>query len=455
MSQIRPPAVAGLFYPDDPEGLKMVVSLMFEEVEKLLSKEEMPPTPVRAVIAPHAGYIYSGMMAARAYAHLPHHASRVAVLGPTHRVGYPGIALSEADAFATPLGNVRVDTQTVARLAEMNGVDYFEASHAQEHSIEVHLPFLQHRYGDFELVPLAVGNAEITLVADVIGELWKDPDTVIVISSDLSHYHDYFTALQLDAATISQIRRLELPVQPSQACGAYAINGMLLAAAQLGLEPWFSGSSNSADSVGTPDRVVGYAAIAFADPPPPAPVPEDAGQTLTSLARGSIAQVLLGAEAPQVPEAEWLERPGACFVTLTKHGQLRGCIGSLVAYRDLLDDLRSNARAAAFRDPRFEPLDPEELAECRIEVSILSEPEPLSFTSKADALGQLRPGVDGVILRTTGHQATYLPQVWEQLPEPETFFASLCHKAGLPPNYWGDDVEIYRYQVTAFEEPDA
>jgi len=148
----------------------------------------------------------------------------------------------------------------------------------------------------------------------------------------------------------------------------------------------------------------------------------------------------------------WLDAPGAAFVTLTQDGQLRGCIGSLVAHRSLRDDVASNALAAAFDDPRFPPLRADELARTRIEVSVLSQPVPMSFTSREDALSQLRPGVDGVVLGARGRRATFLPQVWEELPEPEQFIAHLFRKAGLPPTYWGDDVTISRYAVTAFIE---
>jgi len=141
-------------------------------------------------------------------------------------------------------------------------------------------------------------------------------------------------------------------------------------------------------------------------------------------------------------------------VTLTLGGELRGCIGSLEAYQPLADDVTSNARSAAFRDPRFPPLTAAEFRRVHIEVSVLSAPQPMAVTSEADALAQLRPGVDGVILAAAGRRATFLPQVWEQLPEPATFLAHLKRKAGLPAGYWGDDVQVWRYGVTAFEEPE-
>lgn len=181
----------------------------------------------------------------------------------------------------------------------------------------------------------------------------------------------------------------------------------------------------------------------------------DRGALLTGLARAAIARAL-GAtcgEAPAPPErADWLREPGAVFVTLTQDGELRGCIGSLEAHRPLAEDLEENARAAALRDPRFAPLTAAELPRTRVEVSILSPAEPMRFADEQDALRQLRPGVDGVILEYGWHRATFLPQVWEQLPEAWQFVAHLKRKAGLSADFWSDEVKLFRYTVEKFKE---
>lgn len=175
------------------------------------------------------------------------------------------------------------------------------------------------------------------------------------------------------------------------------------------------------------------------------------GKILLAIARGAIAEAL-GA-APQVqPQADWLKQPGATFVTLTQHGQLRGCIGSLQAYRPLGEDVYQNARAAAFDDPRFAPLERHELGITECEVSLLSATEPLPCRDEADALAQLRPGIDGVIFEYGRHRSTFLPQVWEQLTEPSLFMAQLKRKAGLPDDFWDDDVRLSRYTVTKWSE---
>lgn len=178
------------------------------------------------------------------------------------------------------------------------------------------------------------------------------------------------------------------------------------------------------------------------------------GKTLLRLARAAIGGEL-GFVSHDLPRVDWLEEPGATFVTLTLQGQLRGCIGSLEAHRPLIEDVRQNAVASAFRDPRFTPLSKAEFAEVNIEVSLLSKPEPIRHTSEDDALAQLTPGRDGVIIEYGRHRATYLPQVWSQLPDPQIFLAHLKEKAGLPGDFWSDELSISRYTVQKWREGEA
>ncbi|MDO8311559.1 MAG: AmmeMemoRadiSam system protein A [Sideroxyarcus sp.] len=177
----------------------------------------------------------------------------------------------------------------------------------------------------------------------------------------------------------------------------------------------------------------------------------DKGQTLLHLARAAIAREL-GFVSHDLPRTAWLEEPGATFVTLTLHGQLRGCIGSLEAHRPLIDDVRHNALAAAFSDPRFDPLSKQEFADVLVDVSLLSTPQPILFSSEQDALAQLHPGKDGVILEYGRLRATYLPQVWAQLPDPQSFIAHLKNKAGLPEDFWSNDMRLSRYTVQKWHE---
>ena len=262
MNKLRPPAVAGAFYPGDPQNLAAMV-------DRLLAKATPEPAlHAKALIVPHAGYVYSGSTAAQGYASLAPWASqihRVILLGPTHRVAVDGIALREAEAFATPLGNVRLDAPAIAAIADLPQIVFSNPAHACEHALEVHLPFLQRVLGDFTLVPLAVGHATPEDVAEVLERLWGGAETLIVVSSDLSHFLPYATAQQVDNNTCRHILQLDSRIRPEQACGAYPVNGLLLAASRRGLKPNLLGLCNSGDTAGDRNRVVGYAAFAFTE----------------------------------------------------------------------------------------------------------------------------------------------------------------------------------------------
>jgi AmmeMemoRadiSam system protein A len=229
------------------------------------------------------------------------------------------------------------------------------------------------------------------------------------------------------------------------------VNGLLLAARHHGLHPVVLDVRNSSDTAGDPERVVGYAAFAFmaqdeADQPD-----TDKGSTLLKLARSEIGSKL-GRSIPPPAHAGWLDEPGASFVTLTRQGELRGCIGTLEAHRPLGEDVRENAVAAAFRDPRFMPLSRDEFEDIRVEVSLLSPTEPLLVKSEEEALARLRPNVDGVVLEYGHYRSTFLPQVWEQLPNPAEFLAHLKRKAGLSMDFWAEQVRLSRYTVSKWKE---
>ena len=261
MSTIRTPAVAGQFYPADPAQLHA-------QVQQFLSQVEPPvEPPPKAIIVPHAGYIYSGPVAASAYARLKavrDSISRVVLLGPSHRVGFRGIAVSTMRAFATPLGQIPVDQEAVEQVQSLPEVGILEQAHAQEHSLEVHLPFLQEVLGDFTLVPLVVGDAGPAEVGAVLEALWGGPETLIVISSDLSHYHDYQTARQMDSATSQAIETLRFEaIGYEQACGRNPVNGLLWVARRKNLHGETIDLRNSGDTAGPRHQVVGYGAYVF------------------------------------------------------------------------------------------------------------------------------------------------------------------------------------------------
>jgi len=262
--RVRPPAVAGLFYPDDPAELEAAVRTYLAEAAGKARPDAPPP---KAVIAPHAGYVYSGPVAASAYVPLARgrgRIRRVVLLGPSHRVPFRGLAASSAAWFETPLGRVPVDRTAVAALLDLPQVRVLDAAHAQEHSLEVHLPFLQAALGDFALVPLVVGDASPEEVGEALERVWGGPETAVVVSSDLSHYLDYETARRVDAATARAIEALEPEaIGYEQACGRNPVNGLLWVARRKGLHAHTVDLRSSGDTAGPRDRVVGYGAWLF------------------------------------------------------------------------------------------------------------------------------------------------------------------------------------------------
>jgi len=266
MTSVREAAVAGQFYPGNPGKLDATVRRLLDEASQNAVTGDDAPVP-KAIIAPHAGYIYSGAVAAAAYARLAPAAAtikRVVVLGPCHRVPIRGLALSRAEAFRTPLGDVPVDKDEAAKAAGLPGVEVFDATHKLEHSLEVHLPFLQVVLDDFSVVPLVVGEAGTAEVADVIEALWGGPETVIVVSSDLSHYLDYDSARKIDSATSRAIERLDpSAVSRDGACGRFPVGGLLEIAKRRGMTVTTLDLRNSGDTAGGKDRVVGYGSWMF------------------------------------------------------------------------------------------------------------------------------------------------------------------------------------------------
>jgi len=266
MSAVRPAAVAGMFYPEAAPALGA-------QVRAYLEGAVAAPGPVqpKALIVPHAGYVYSGPIAATAYSRLLRcfdAIRRVVLLGPAHRVPFNGLAVPSAVAFATPLGEVEVDRRAIACALELAQVSESERAHALEHSLEVQLPFLQTLLRSFRLVPFAVGDATTTEVAEVIELLWGGRETLIVVSSDLSHYHAYAEARGIDRATADAVIRLSPTLGYEQACGAQPINGLLTVARRRGLKPELLDLRNSGDTAGDKFRVVGYGAFVFGEPQP-------------------------------------------------------------------------------------------------------------------------------------------------------------------------------------------
>lgn len=258
---IRQPAVAGTFYPDDPRQLQIDVERMLDDAELT----DIDTAHLKALVVPHAGYVYSGPIAASAYKLLAPHKERikrVVLLGPSHRVALPGIAIPESKFFRTPLGDIAIDQPALQGLAKLPGVQFRDDAHAREHSLEVQLPFLQTVLSDFVLLPMVVGAADADTVSAVLATLWGGDETLIIISSDLSHYLPYAAAKTTDSDTSRRIERLDYSIVGEQACGCHPLNGLLKLARQKGLKVSTLDLRNSGDTAGSRDQVVGYGSYA-------------------------------------------------------------------------------------------------------------------------------------------------------------------------------------------------
>lgn len=458
---VRKPVYAGSFYPASKDELSKDIARYTREARG--SSVKIPPgAKLKALILPHAGYIYSGRTAAYASLTLKgQRFSRVVVMGPDHRVGFSGVSISAAEAYETPLGLIRLHDDA-ARLRKSGGLfRCVAASDKAEHSVEVVLPFLQTSAGSFTLIPLVMGPGDVGAYASTVCAL-ADDDTLLVASSDLSHFLPQDRAAARDRQTISQITSLNgdgLARDDNRACGAIPIRVILECARQRGWKAQLLHYATSAEASGDTSRVVGYAAIAFfGGQTMEQSYTKEQGAALVALARSTI-QEKLGVPVTANPGLDKalkdtaLQAKAGTFVTLTMGGELRGCIGSLEARDSIVEGVKHNALNAAFRDPRFPALTKRELDRVHIEVSVLTDPKPLAYSDADDLLKKLRPGVDGVILRQGFAAATFLPQVWDQLPDKEEFLAHLCMKAGLPHDAWRKGkLEVQTYQVQYFEE---
>ncbi|VBB69505.1 COG1355, Predicted dioxygenase [invertebrate metagenome] len=465
MASVRAAVVAGSFYPANPSELTAMIR-KYIALARGMANAAVP----KALIAPHAGYIYSGPVAARAYARLlPARGrfSRVVLIGPSHLVTFQGFALSSAEAYETPLGRIPIDQAAVEALRTMRGITVRDAVHAQEHSLEVHLPFLQEVIGPFTLVPVITGEAGPEEVAAVLEMTWGGPETLVVVSTDLSHYLDYESCQKLDETTMQAIESCHIhSINHDQACGRVPVRGLLAVARRKGLTVVTLDVRNSGDTAGPRNRVVGYGAWALLEQHTASMVAAEDhsqillglhGETLLHVAAASIRHGLYyGRSIPldlnSFPPA--LRQPSAAFVTLNRAGQLRGCMGSSQAWHALVEDVADNAFEAAFADPRFRPLLRHELPELEVTVSLLTDPQPMLFHDQGDLLAQVRSGIDGLLFEDQGHQGLLLPQVWEQIPKRSDFLVSLKRKAGLAATYWSPTVRVYRFTACSVKSAD-
>ena len=455
----RGPKVAGQFYPEDRAEL-------LELIQGLLARQPEPAATAkpRMLIVPHAGYEYSGPVAAAGFRQLQGRAyDGVVVVGFTHRMPFDGSSVDTVESYETPLGEIPVDQEAVAVLQTYPGITHVEAAHAsREHSVEVELPFLQLALGRFRLVPILMGGAgleDARHLAQALAGLSRLGDYLFIFSTDLSHYHAYSEAEAIDERTIQAILS-ETPQAVDrlfasgtlEACGRGPILTSLTLGAILGYPTrTLLFHANSGDTTGENTRVVGYAAIGMVDraPGPTPGLSAASGKALVEAARQALVESLLstGAEPSTLSAYPELSRASGLFVTLRKRGALRGCIGRVVSNKPLATAVSTVAVDAAQHDPRFAPVSAAELADLTVEVSVLTPP-----VAVRDA-GDVVPGRDGVILKFQEHTGVFLPQVWDESGWTRVEFLRelASQKAGLPPDAW-QRAQLSVFQAQVFEE---
>jgi len=463
---IRPPAVAGAFYPDNPQTLQ-------GELKKHLAAAEKAAIPGKIIglVVPHAGYAYSAATAAAGYKQVAgQRYDLVVIIAPSHRDPFFGATIYPGSAYQTPLGTVPID-QTLAKelVGSCNVIKLSELGHRAEHAVEVQLPFVQTLFPNSKILPIVVGGYDwptCEAIGKALAKVLQGRQALLIASSDLYHGYSYSECKNTDNVTLAAVTDLRpaklcdgLLKEEYQACGGGPIAVMQVAAQALGAnKAKLVARTNSGDVTGQKDGyIVGYGAVAvFAQGEPRSeriefqPLDVNVQRELLRMARQAIKEYLNSGKIPRFqPTCATMKEKRGVFVTLTENGELRGCIGYHENDRPLYELVPDRAVAAAFDDPRFPPLRPEELGRIKIKISVY-----LTNVYKIDSLDEFEMGKHGIIMMKNGRGATYLPEVpveagWKTVEEE---MHSLCMKAGLPTNAWRSGAEFWVYRTQVFDE---
>lgn len=475
VTRIRKPAVAGTFYPSNAVELTKTIAGLYAEVDKAALDGSLV-----GLVAPHAGYPYSGRVAAKAFKLLEGESfDTVVVVSPSHTVFFKGCSVFEGDGYETPLGVVSIDKELSGKIADINPLVYLSSmGHASgttrgEHALEVQLPFLQIALGKFKLVAIVMGDQEedsIRALGETLGSALKGRNALVVASTDLSHFHTEKQARRLDRAVQEAIEKYDpdrlietLETGKGEACGGGPVAAVMQATRRLGGRTVrFLDYSTSGETTGQFDEVVGYLSAAIITAEKPRQVQSEMGMlkarprtadeltdddraTLLRIARDAVRARLENTEYTPLPNARLDFEQGA-FVTLTIDGSLRGCIGQIRGREPLYKLIADMAIAAAFEDPRFEPVDESEFDRLEFEISVLSQLE------RVRDINQIVVGRDGLMIKLDWHSGLLLPQVaTEHGWDVTEFLEQTCLKAGLGKNSWKDKfAEIYKFSAVVF-----
>jgi len=439
MRKIKQPSVAGTFYPAEPAELNRQIG----DFEK--NNKNTYEVSSRAVIVPHAGLVYSGRLAFEGINQLDKNIKNIFIIAPAHRTAFDGISLTGYDVWQTPLGEIEINQEVTAELEENYNAAYNDTAFISEHSVEIQLPLIQHIFKDVKIIPVLIGKTAPDEITRIISRYYPDKENGFVISSDLSHFMKNEDALRMDSRTAQIIEaNAAQNLTYEAACGAVGIAGLLEFAEENKFSLIRIDMTNSSFVTGDKTSVVGYGCWFLYE--------GEKNKFLKKYYSDFILEICsIGIDAKlNNKEYELLypmvfNEPGACFVTLEKFGILRGCIGSIIAHRTLIEDIILNAQNAAFNDPRFKPVSQDEIKDIKIAVSLLSTPKPIVFDGENDLLNKIEQNVDGIIIKDGEKQAVYLPSVWEQIPDKREFLNSLKVKAGMSPEYFSETFEAYRF----------
>ena len=446
MTKIKEPSVANTFYSGNPAELKKQLDGFSKENGNRYEYK------TRAVIVPHAGLIYSGQLAYEGISQLDKSIKNIFIFAPSHRVPLGGLALTGYDEWKTPLGTIKVNQETNKVLEEKFEAKIFDEAFAEEHSVEIEVPAIQHLFEDVKIIPVLVGRVNPQKITEIISEYYDDKEYGFIISSDLSHFLDDKKAQKIDGETAVMIESGDIhELRYEQACGAIGIYGLVEFANKRRFSLIRINLINSSLVSGNKSSVVGYGSWFLYEGSKNKFIKEYYSEYLLKLCRNIILSKF-NKGTLYTAHAQVFNQLGACFVTLKKNNNLRGCIGSIIAHQSLINDIVQHSKDAAFHDPRFNPVEENEVDSLTIDISILSEPEQMRFKDEQDLLEQIVPFRDGIIIKDKFYQAVYLPSVWEDLPDKVMFLNSLKMKAGLPPEYFSKTFEAYRFSTVYIEE---
>ncbi len=446
MKRIKEPAVANMFYTGDADLLLNQLK-SFEKINRNGYEYK-----TRAVIVPHAGLIYSGQLAFEGINQLNRDIKNIFIFAPSHRTVFEGLALTSYDEWETPLGTIEINKEINEQLIKNHNAHIYDEAHKEEHSIEIELPIIQYLYKDIKIIPVLIGKESPQKITEIIEEYYKDKECGFIISSDLSHFLTDDNAKKTDNETAQMIESGNINgLRFEQACGAIGIFALVSFANKLNYSLIRVNLRNSSAVTRDKTRVVGYGSWIMYEGNKNQFLKEFYSDYMIDICRKSICSKF-DEQTIYTNHKYVFNQYGACFVTLKKNGYLRGCIGSIIAHQPLINDLVIHSQDAAFRDPRFNPVEKDEINDLVINISLLSHPKQITFSDEIDLLNKITPYKDGIIIRDKDKQAVYLPSVWEELPDKNEFMQSLKVKAGMSPNHFSSTFEAFKFETEYIEQ---